>query len=348
MSTLSIKTASSIHQINAELWNQPSRGQPFQSHRWYAFGEHVMSDCLPAYLLAYADGALIGRASLWLVRNEPVPKVLGPLRGLVMRMIKHRPLLICRSPLSQTAGIAIAEAAPRPEILASFVENALEIAKEHHASFIIFDYLSQTDAQDWPEQFMVVSSLEPGMAMENRWTSMDEYLASAHKKDRQHYKRVLREAARLGIKLERHTSAKKIDDMLELIRRVEHDHGAVPNPWVRPMLENMQMINGELLTAKIDNRLVGCGLLLEDNDAQMTSTLGLAEDVPYVYFMLVYESLRLAFEHRVRRLRWGSGAYDVKRRLGFSFEDNNSLAFAPVSPYWQKALRAMSKRTAAG
>ena len=343
MSTINIKTAYSVYQIDPELWNQLSAGQPFQSHRWYAFGEQVMSDCLPVYLLAYADGALIGRASLWLVRNEPVPKMLGPLRGLAMRMIKRWPLLICRSPLSQTAGFAIAEDAKRPEILALFAENALVISREYRASFVIFDYLKKAYTQDWPEHFLVVSSLEPGMTMENRWTSMDEYLASVHKKDRQHYKRVLREGDKLGIKIECHKSAEQIDGALQLIRHVEHRHGALPNPWVHPMLEHMQMINGELLTATIDNRLVGCGLLLEDNDAQMTSTLGLAENVPYVYFMLAYESLKLAFEHKVHMLRWGSGAYDVKRRLGFSFEDNGSLAFAAVSIHWQKALRSISK-----
>ena len=74
----------------------------------------------------------------------------------------------------------------------------------------------------------------------------------------------------------------------------------------------------------------------------MTSILGLAEDIPYVYFMLVYESLKIAFEHNVRLLRWGSGAYDVKQRLGFSLEDNGSLLFAPVNPFLQKVLHKMN------
>jgi hypothetical protein len=68
----------------------------------------------------------------------------------------------------------------------------------------------------------------------------------------------------------------------------------------------------------------------------------LAKDVPYVYFMLVYESLQMAFERRVRLLRWGSGAYDVKQRLGFSLEDNGSLVFTAVNPYLQKALQWLS------
>jgi len=339
MSNFSVKTAFSIHEIDAGPWNQLSDRKPFQSHQWYVFGEQVMSDCLPVYLLAYTDDMLIARASLWLIRNEPVPKMLGPLRTVMVALLKHWPLLICRSPISYTTGLAFADETRRAEILSEFAKAALIAAKQLGASFVIFDYLSKANTHNWPRHFSVISTLDPGMNMENQWASMDEYMASGRKKDRQHYKRVLREAEKLGIKIDRYLLAENIDDTLPLIRNVERGHGALPNPWARQMLEHMEMVNGSFLTATIDKQLVGCGLVLEDNDSQMTSMLGLAQDTPYVYLMLLYESLKMAFEHKVRLLRWGSGAYDVKQRLGFSFEDNGSLAFTAVNPYLQKVLR---------
>jgi hypothetical protein len=124
---------------------------------------------------------------------------------------------------------------------------------------------------------------------------------------------------------------------------VEVSHGALPNPWARKMLEHMEAADGSFLTATMKGQLVGCGLLLEDNNSQMTSILGRAQGVPYVYFMLVYESLKMAFEHKVRLLRWGSGADEVKQRLGFSFEDNGYLSFAAVNPLLQKMLGWMHK-----
>ena len=102
------------------------------------------------------------------------------------------------------------------------------------------------------------------------------------------------------------------------------------------MLENMAMVNGVYLTVTLGERLVGCGLLLEDNGAQMTTALGLAADVPYVYFLLIYESLKIAFERQIRLLRWGSGAYDIKNRLGFQMEDNNTILYATSNPIMQK------------
>ena len=339
MSNLSVRITSSIHEIDAGLWNQLSAGKPFQSHQWYVFGEQVMSDCLPVYLLAYDGNTLIARASLWLMRNEPVPKMLGRMRRAAATVFERWPLLICRSPLSYTTGLTFADDSRRTDILSEFARATLTVAKQQGASFIIFDYLSKANVQDWPGRFSTIAGLDPGTNMENHWTSMDAYMASGHKKDRQHYKRVLRQAEKLRIKIDRHVVAENIDEALILIRNVEQDHGALPNPWARQMLEHMQTVNGSFLTATIDKQLVGCGLIFEDNDSQMTSMLGLAKDIPYVYFMLLYESLEMAFEHKVRLLRWGSGAYDVKQRLGFSFEDNGSLIFTAVNPYLQKVLQ---------
>jgi hypothetical protein len=95
----------------------------------------------------------------------------------------------------------------------------------------------------------------------------------------------------------------------------------------------MEMVKGTFLTASINEKIVGCGLLVEDNNAQMASALGLSGDIPYVYLMLVYEGIKLALEHKLHLLRWGSGAYDVKQRLGFIPEDNSVSAFAPIHPF---------------
>jgi hypothetical protein len=39
---------------------------------------------------------------------------------------------------------------------------------------------------------------------------------------------------------------------------------------------------------------------------------------------LTYASLEEAIQKKVRRLRWGSGAYDVKKKMGFEMELTNT------------------------
>ena len=69
--------------------------------------------------------------------------------------------------------------------------------------------------------------------------------------------------------------------------------------------------------------MVGCGSVLRDNRFQIATALGLEDDVPGGYFFLLYAALQEAFEHNIRLVRFGSGAYDVKRRLGLHLEDTN-------------------------
>jgi len=82
--------------------------------------------------------------------------------------------------------------------------------------------------------------------------------------------------------------------------------------------------------------------LLEDNGVMLAAALGLAEDVQYSYFSLVYGCLQQAIARRVKTLRLGSGAYDVKRRLGFALEANNHTAIAARSPVLNRFARWMA------
>ena len=208
---------------------------------------------------------------------------------------------------------------------------------------MIFDYLAKEESAGWPKNFIATSVSDPGTAMALKWPSFEAYLEAGNKKDRQHYKRTLREAQKLEIVVQRHSRVDDVEAALRLIHNVEQRFGSAENPWARHMLEHVDMVGGVFLTATIGDRLVGCGLALQDNGAQVNAMLGLAEGVPYVYFMLVYESLKLAFDHHAQRLRMGSGAYEVKQQLGFVLEDNNSLLFSASNPLLQKTGQWLEK-----
>jgi hypothetical protein len=122
---------------------------------------------------------------------------------------------------------------------------------------------------------------------------------------------------------------------------VEKEHKSATNPWIRNMLENLPLIGGTFVKASIADRLVGCGVLCYDGGTQLALALGHARDVPNVYFQLIYAGLQEAFEKQVRRLRWGSGAYAVKRRLGFELENNNYLVVHGSNRLYQSIANLM-------
>ena len=332
MTDINIKTASSIHEIDMAAWDQLGQGLPFQSHRWYAFGERVMADCPPTYLLIYKKHELIARAAFWLVRNEPLPDLSPALRTLVMSLLERWPLFICRSPLANASGLILSNGLERADALSVLAQAAITEAGTKGASFAVFDYLREEETRRWLPAFSVAQVSDPGTILQNRWENLDEFLADGNKKDRQHYKRTLREAEKLGIHVNKYKQVPDIEAALALIQNVDLHYGNVPNPWMRALLARMDEMDGTWLEARLDERLVGCGLILEDDAAQMTTALGLVEDVPYVYLSLVYASLKIAFEKKVRLLRWGSGAYEVKQKLGFTKTDDNYVMFAGVNP----------------
>ena len=174
-----------------------------------------------------------------------------------------------------------------------------------------------------------------------QWESFEAYLEAGNKKDRQHYKKSLREAEENGLVLTKHKTVSNVDEALALIENVSIWHGSAPNPWMRGLLENFSMIDGTWLEIHKDGKLAGCGAVLRDNRFQLATGLGLEDDVPGGYFLLLYAALQEAFEHNVRLVRFGSGAYDVKRRLGLHLEDTNHI-MVTMAGYAARAAKQLA------
>ena len=329
MAKLNVERFNSIHEIEPEIWNKVVAGRGFQSHHWYQFGERAMADSQPTYLVAWNGDQPIAGAALFKIRNEPLP-LPEVARRFMASVFKHRPLLICRSPLADTSALLLPGEPARDEALTVLANAAHEEFKKQRCSFLVFDYLltEQLRYPAWPSGFEPVTISEPGTYMPMEWDSFEAYLEAGNKHDRQHYKRSLRESAENGLVLSKHRSISDIDRALRLIRNVSIWHGSAPNPWMRGLLENFSMIDGTWLEIQKDNELVGCGAVIRDNKFQLAVALGLEDDVPGGYFLLLYTALQEAFEHQVRLVRFGSGAYDVKRRLGFHLEDTNHAMVA--------------------
>ncbi len=323
MSKLEVKTYKSIQEIDPAIWDGIVAGRGFQSHKWYTFGERAMADCPPTYLIAWDGNKAIASAALFKVRNEPLPlpKVA---RQFMASVLKRRPLLVCRSPLADTSAMLLPGEPERDEALSVLTQAAQEEFKKQRCSFLVFDYLLTEQLKyPWPAGYEPVTVSEPGTYMPIEWESFEAYLDAGNKKDRQHYKKTLREAESNGIVLSRHTSVSDVDTALKLIEDVSIWHGSAPNPWTRGLLENFSMIDGTWLEIHREDKLVGCGAVVRDNRFQLATSLGLEDDVPGGYFLLLYAALEEAFAHGVRLVRFGSGAYDVKRRLGFHLENTN-------------------------
>jgi hypothetical protein len=338
MSELKVEVFHGISEVKPDVWNQIAAGRGFQSHAWYTFGERAMADSPATYLLAWDGKTPVGGAALFRVTNEPLP-LPNIARNFMASIFKHRPLLVCRSPLADTSALLLPGGALHDEALSALSQAAQEEFKKQRCSFLVFDYLLTEQLRyPWPRGYEPITVSEPGTFMPMEWENFEAYLESGNKKDRQHYKKSVKEAEDHGLVLSKHRSVSDVETALALIKNVSIWHGSAPNPWMRGLLENFSMIDGTWLELRKEGKLVGCGAVVRDNNFQLATALGLEDDVPGGYFYLLYAALQEAFEHKVRLVRFGTGAYDVKRRLGFHLEDTNH-AMVTMAGFMSRAAK---------
>ncbi len=326
--TFDLQTFSSVTQVGQEAWDRLAQGQPFASYRWYQFGEAVLTGMTPVYIVLSHAGEPVARATFWLSRQETLP-VPAPARAVLGGMLRRWPLLICRAPVIDYGGLILPPPPRREEALALIGQAALAVGREQHASFALFDYVDpRDDTLRWPSGFEVFSVADPGMCLDIPWLDFESYLGQLSASMRKDYRRHFNRAQDAEIEIRVQSNVTRLADALPLMHKVERQHGAAAKPYARAILENAHRVPAAWITAEIGDRLVGCGLLLGDGDTYGLTLLGLDYEVRFAYFQLVYAAIRAAIEAGARHLYGGSGAYDLKRRLGFEPQHDNYLALA--------------------
>jgi predicted N-acyltransferase len=217
----------------------------------------------------------------------------------------------------------------RDEAFKTILSHAQDLVHQFGASVLLFDYLDREalDWPVWPDPLVTVPDLHPGTYLPLCWPDFDSYLSHLNKKQRYNVRRNYRLVAEEGIEIKPYRTVADVGRAMELHQQVNVRYRSPTDPWMRRAMEHAGMVDAIWLAAEQGDRLVGCELMLGDKDAWFVMGLGLDYSVKNVYFALGYEDIRCAIERGARILRWGAGAYEVKRRLGFQPENTSNLVF---------------------
>jgi predicted N-acyltransferase len=346
-----VQIAHSVEEVGQEAWDRLAGARPFASYRWYRFGEAVLADNLPVYIILSRGREPVARATFWLRRNEPVPMPAGWVRGVMERLLRRWPLLICQAPLADVPGLVLPDPPLRDEALAVIGQQALAQARQHGASFVAYVYLEEAEVRwpGWPVAYASAELPEPGTRLALTRPDFESYLGALSKKSRRQYRSNCQKSAELGIEVKRHLlraplDGRTLDAALALIRNVEVYYEVPPFPWARAAHEQAGLVDAVWLSAEIEGRLVGCSLLIGDRGAWRWLLLGRDYGVEYAYFQLAYETVRCAIEQGGRVLWGGTGSYETKRRLGFEVTGDNYAVFAGRGALLQRAGRWLAQR----
>lgn len=331
-----VHVADSIEEIGQDAWDRCSPGQAFSSYRWFSFCQRVMADCPAIHIQLSLDSEPVARGSFWLMRRENLPVPAGFLQPFSEAAIRRWPLCICRSPVANRSALVLPPGSLQRPALETIQRTIERYARKKGASFVLYDYLDANlrALQKTARRLAWMPVDNPGTALALRWPDFEHYLFDLGKGAYKDYRRHNNRAADLGLELTRLDRVTNVDEALELIRAVEERHDSVHFPWAREVLENCDMLNGSWIEVRSEGRLAGCGLLLSDGDEMVATLLGLDYRVKFAYFQVMYAAVRCAIERGMRVLHAGSGAYELKHRLGFVLERNNHIAYAGCGPFF--------------
>ena len=345
-----VRVTHGVEEVGQSEWDSLGEAQPFASYRWYRYCEVVFASDLPIYITLYRAGEPLARATFWLRRRESLPIRSRSARLIVDSVLRYRPLLACRSPISGTSGLILPAPPHRDPALNMILLTAQELARKHRTSFLLFDYLDpvQMSWSGWPEDYVRMADTSPGTRLTISWSDFESYLAHLGKKRRYNVRRNYRLVAEDGIRIVQYPAVTDLDKAMELHRNVNRRYQVPTALSMRPTMANAEMVDAVWLAAEKDGKLVGCELMLGDRGTWLVTGLGLDHSVSNVYFVLGYEDIRYAIEQGARALRWGSETFDVKGRLGFEPEGYNNLIFGSQWTLLQRFGHWLAQRSLYG
>jgi predicted N-acyltransferase len=338
-----IQITHSIEEIGEEAWNCLKAKHPFSSYRWYRFGEAVLTDNTPVYIILSYQNKPVARATFWLRRREQLPISSAVARHLVEALLRRWPVLVCQAPLVEAPGLILPEDQPlRSQAINTIAQAAQEQAQRLGTSYLAYTYLERSNADDvgWPEHFMAMEYPNPKTYMCVRWPDFETYLRNTSRSIRRNYQK----AAERGIEtklqsLREPLTDADLADAMRLIQNVNKHYHAAPNPWARTTYKHAHMVDGTWVRAKMGDRLVCCCLLLGDGDTYVLTLLGRDYDVQYAYFHMFCSGIGCAIEKGARTLWGGSATYDIKRRLKFQLMSPHYDVFAASGSLFQRISR---------
>ncbi len=340
---MEFKRYEGIHTVDPAVWNQLTHGYPFAGWHWCQFGETSMEQP-GCYLIAFEGEKPAGGAIFWVMHKETIPTTNRPLRWMLRQYLKWRPLIACRTSVTTDhKGFFLPDDPDqRAAVLTEIRRMGSDIARQHHGSFVLADYIfaDETD-HDWGDFLKFKDYMNIGTRMAVEWDTFEGYmdaLKAANKKAHKNVRHNLRYAQEEGIECRFQHEHPPIDDVIRLIDiKMARYKAPYDRDWERQIIRASAALpesNAIWVMAMLRDKMVGCEMLLYDDMNHVCKPVlyGRDYDADFVYFYMCYEDIRYAIEvMRARTIIYDTEAYEFKRRIGFVDDPRNNLVLRPNS-----------------
>jgi hypothetical protein len=298
------------------------------------------------YVLVFRRGRLVGAAVCTLERRFEHP-TLQRRGGWLARVL---PSLRCGVPIAYEAGL-LAESGEVPTV----IDAVRRLAWRERALLVTIGNLSTTAWDGLARAGCRPLSRWTGATLEVRWPTFAAYVASRPRDDRHEIGRMQRRAERDGISVGREPlDAADAQLARQLMQNVLDRHQSADG-FAADLLERTMALLGDdvhVIAARQAGRLIGCSVVLRDQDEAIAKWLGLDYTRTWntaTYHMLLRQSVAEAIEMGVKRLRLGATAYSTKAQFGVEPDERvNALVLPPWRFSPSRAAVAVASASARG
>jgi len=340
------KIIKGIENVDYMLWKDVTAGHPFAGWNWCLYGERAIG--APGYYVVVCeDGVPLGGACYYVLHTDALPIQNALVHRTVKWYLQRFPMIVARTAYGTNfKGVFLPdEPEKRGAVLQQLLEAGKQITREHRGSFLICDYLEDSDLEfDWPGCLVLRDFLDVGTFIDTGdYEDFDAYMQDLRqkkgKRPPKEIRRNSRKAKENGIRVEFAKDVADPDRILQLISTIDDKYDEVfDRPYTTEMMEGLTTLDETQafwMTAFVEDDLISCELILFDPDTGVcTPTLfGRDQSVDYSYFYTFYEVIRYSIEDlKAARLIGGSGKEHFKLRLAYEPDHRNHFAVYIPSP----------------
>jgi hypothetical protein len=237
-----------------------------------------------------------------------------------------RTTLVLSAPFSaMSCGVAL-----RPGLMPGEVLPALEralgtVCRQERRLLLCISSVSDADLPSWRARGFLASQQDPGMALDLVTSSYEAYVAGLPRRDRQELRRAQRHGEAYAVYTTQGPPAGDRDQLYALLSEVFVRHGTPSDalPFTPDLLDALEReLQGELLIFRgyVQGTLAGFVLSIKLGQKLWCPMLGLRYDLArpsYLYFLLLDEMIRWAFQRGVQRIYAGLSNERQKEKHGF-------------------------------
>lgn len=224
------------------------------------------------------------------------------------------------------------------EIINSLIKELEKISKNHEANLIIFKNVTNCNLFKYLKQmnFFQVQSL-PNSLINCNYSSFDKFLNSLDSRKRRNIKSKLRKAHKFSYKVEiKHGARADLNNIFLLFEETYHKSNF---KFERPTLSLFKNL-GQQQQSKIiwidileNNIPIACAYCYLESETLVMKRVGIDSEsqIPFLYFILHYETIKYAIKHQIKSIKLGPTAYEAKKEMGaylqptFLFCKHNNL-----------------------